>query len=138
MTLVGRVGALDSAKCKTVLHLLQAPAQDFTQDYIRKSMPKVRELVEGRSLQQLYFDFGIIKPRQTKTLKHDRRMAAVKKTIPDDQAAGAHIWVEDTIAKLAGAKYFTNCITDNDLNDLDRALDQCKEDLGIVRLINPL
>jgi hypothetical protein len=75
-------------KCATVAHLLDVPPEKMTTEYAKQVAPHVAKVVEGKSLTQLYQDFGIIKARASKfdeARERDRRVAEASFGAPEDR-----------------------------------------------------
>lgn len=63
-TKLDTVPNLKPSKFATVANLLDIAPEHMTVEYARKVAPRVAKLVEGKSIKELYEEFGIIKPRE--------------------------------------------------------------------------
>ncbi|MBI3985398.1 MAG: hypothetical protein HY343_00630 [Lentisphaerae bacterium] len=139
MQLTGKMlieGYSEDGKCNTVLHLkdghagllvkmLSAAPSAFTPEHVRKIVPKIRELVEGRTLSQLYFDFGVTKPRQTKDVKVHKRLGPAP-----TPSVYATDWVDRALAVLGQVGTFEKHLEEADLNRIVDGLKWTLECLG--------
>lgn len=125
-------GNLPPGKRDTVEALLAADEKAFTEAHVKRLLLKVKDLVEGKSLQQLYLDFGIVKPRETKALKYERRLGPPTGDRAKDDRRKAKLWVENVVKALDGANVFCDCIGDDDLNTLKQALEKCQQVMGFI------
>lgn len=121
----------DGSKCATVAHLLDVNPTEVSEQQAKRVVAKVSKLLEGRNLQQLYMDFGLVKPRQTKDVKLMKRLPPKTGDAHQDAQALAHIWTEDTLEKLDGARHFKDCISDDDLTALVNAMVTAAAELGV-------
>lgn len=64
MSLVLNLKALHPGKMATVANLLDVDPSKVSPEYTRKLMPKVQNLIEGKTVKELYDGFGITKARK--------------------------------------------------------------------------
>jgi len=135
LSLVQRMSHELATKWDTVALLLDVSPEKFTPEYASKIAPRVKKLVEGKSVRELYEDFGIIKPRQTATEKVLKRIGPRTGDKEEDRKNLTAAWVDKVEETLAGAKYSKDFVRDKDLNRFIDSLISAAAEWGIPLVV---
>lgn len=119
------------SKFATVANLLDVDPADVPDDYAKKIMPRINKVLEGKSLGQLYQHLGIGKPRQTKDVKHKKKMGPSSGDAKTDAKARARDWAGETIVKLKAARTFGEHINGKELSTLITAMINAAAEMGV-------
>ena len=111
--------------------LLDVDPATITPEQAERVVARVGKLVESRSLNQLYLDFGVIKPRETPSRKAARKLPARTGDRNTDNAARGSVWVDKVLAELKGADLFAEFLADDDLNRLVEGMTSAAAELGV-------
>jgi hypothetical protein len=100
--------------------LLDVAPEAMTLEYARKVAPRVSKLVEGKSIKELYEEFGIIKPRKASDQDYLDRQARVDAKAPRTDEEKQMLFAEEFWGEVEHsldnfAKYFDGGLRDEEV-----------------------
>jgi hypothetical protein len=133
MALAGQIA--HSAKLETVsnLNLLELPdPRDLKDGENDRALKSVRQITQGKTLTQLYEDFGIIKPRKTKGAEVREKLGPRTGRRHIDAAAEARLFVDQVVEKLEFTGTFLKDMLPEDFNRLAEAHWRGLQTMGVL------
>lgn len=83
-----------------VMAKLDVAPEELTPAYIRRFVPQIGEVIEGKMLTELYQDYGIIKPRKAHDQEAQDRMKRVQARNPRDRKEEQLYFLQDWFAEV--------------------------------------
>lgn len=136
MGMVSSLGKLQPNKWATVAHLLPSKCQEVTEREIKTVSNQVHSVLDGKHLSELYREYGLVKPRQTKSEKaHQRRKKKALETGLKGDELSAELWGEDVVDKLSHAHLFREFLSDDMLNAVAEEIVKAWTALGLPPIV---